>query len=441
MEQVYETFLKFPERDHVFQLTGVAGLNTGISGIVLKPWGQRHRTTHQIQPALQGLFAQIAGANVVAFQPASLPGTSGLPIQFVIKTTDSYESLNEISDELLKRAYASGQFMFLDTDLKFDKKQTRIVLNRDMVATLGLSMKDIGNALGASLGGNYVNYFNLSGRAYQVIPQVMKAKRLNTEDLLDYTLTVNDAAIPLSTMASLKTLVVPESLNRFQQLNAATISGVASPNVSMGQALQTLKALAADVLPVGYTIDYAGQSRQFEQESNSLMLTFFFALMIIFLTLAALFESFRDPLIVLISVPMSICGAMIFVSLGIGGASLNIYSQVGLITLIGLISKHGILIVQFANDLQKEGKSKREAIEMAAAIRLRPILMTTAAMVLGVLPLIMATGAGAVSRFNIGLVIASGISIGTLFTLFVVPAMYLFLAHTPENSAKTPLRA
>jgi multidrug efflux pump len=437
MQQVYETFLKLPELDHVFQLTGIAGLNTGISGIVLKPWDERQRTTNQIQPELQGLFSQISGANVVAFQPASLPGTSGLPIQFVIVTTDSYERLNEVSNKLLQKAYASGQFMFLDTDLKVDKQQTSIELNRDMAAELGLTMKDIGNVLGSNLGGNYISYFNMSGRSYQVIPQVKRVERLNADQLLNYYITANGSSIPLSTVASLKTTVVPESLNRFQQLNSATITGVAFPSVSMGQALGTLKTIANEVLPEGYSVDYSGQSRQFQQESNSLMVTFFFALIIIFLTLAALFESFRDPLIVLISVPMSICGAMIFVSLGIGGASLNIYSEVGLVTLIGLISKHGILIVQFANDLQREGKRKREAIEMAAAIRLRPILMTTASMVLGVIPLIMATGAGAVSRFNIGLVIASGISIGTLFTLFVVPAMYMFLADTLETEKTT----
>jgi multidrug efflux pump len=432
MKQVYDTFLKFPELDHVFQLTGIAGLNTGISGIVLKPWDKRNRTTNQIQPQLQGLFSEISGATVVAFQPPSLPGTNGLPIQFVVETTDSYERLNEISNAILDKARASGQFMFLDTDLKIDKPQTRILLNRDMAAGLGLTMQDIGNVLGSNLGGNYVNYFNLSGRSYQVIPQVMGSERLNTDQVLDYYITANGSSIPLSTIASLKTVVVPESLNRFQQLNSATISGVQLPSVSMGQALTTLNTIAKEVLPDGYSVDYSGQSRQFQQESSSLLITFFFALIIIFLTLAALFESFRDPLIVLISVPMSICGAMIFVSLGVGGATLNIYTEVGLVTLIGLISKHGILIVQFANDLQREGKSKREAIEMAAAIRLRPILMTTASMVLGVFPLILATGAGAVSRFNIGLVIASGISIGTLFTLFVVPAMYIFLAETLE---------
>jgi multidrug efflux pump len=439
-KQVFEIFKKFPEQDHVFQLNGINGLNSSIGGIVLKPWDERNRTTNQIQPELQGLFSKVAGANIVAFQPSSLPGSSGLPIQFIIGTTESYERLNLVVEEFLNRARASGQFMFLDTDLKLDKKQTTIVLNRDMTAELGLTMKDVGNILASNLGGNYINYFNLAGRSYQVIPQVMGSERLNTDQLLNYYITANGSSIPLSTIAELKTTVVPESLNHFQQLNSATISGVPLPSVSLGTALESLNTIAKEILPAGYNIDYAGQSRQFQQERSGLLVTFFFALIIIFLTLAALFESFRDPLIVLISVPMSICGAMIFVSLGVGGASLNIYSEVGLVTLIGLISKHGILIVQFANDLQRAGKSKREAIEMAAAIRLRPILMTTASMVLGVVPLIMATGAGAVSRFNIGLVIASGISIGTLFTLFVVPAMYMFLADviahegTPHES-------
>jgi multidrug efflux pump len=274
-----------------------------------------------------------------------------------------------------------------------------------------------------------VNYFSLAGRSYKVIPQVRQRNRLNADQLMDYTIdTPAGLSIPVSTIADLKTVVVPETLNHFQQLNSATISGVPGIGVTLGQALDTLRSIADEVLPQGYTVDYSGPSRQYVQESTALMVTFFFALVIIFLSLAALFESFRDPLIVLVSVPMSICGAMIFISLGVGGATLNIYTEVGLVTLIGLISKHGILIVQFANDLQREGKSKRESVEMAAGIRLRPILMTTAAMVLGVLPLVTASGAGAVGRFNMGLVIAAGISIGTLFTLFVVPAMYLFLA-------------
>ncbi len=262
-----------------------------------------------------------------------------------------------------------------------------------------------------------------------MIPQVNRNQRMNPDNVLNYYInTSTGQTIPISTIATLKENVVPESINHFQQLNSATISGVLSPSVSMGQAIDSLNTMAKQSLKAGYYIDYGGQSRQFVQEGSALIVTFFFAIIIIFLALSALFESFRDPLIVLISVPLSICGAMIFICIGLGGASLNIYSEVGLVTLIGLISKHGILIVQFANDLQREGKSKSEAILMAAGIRLRPILMTTAAMVLGVIPLIIASGAGAVSRYNIGLVIASGISIGTLFTLFVVPAMYLIFA-------------
>jgi multidrug efflux pump len=290
-------------------------------------------------------------------------------------------------------------------------------------------MRDVGSSLSAMLGGGYVNYFSLSGRSYKVIPQVQQRFRLNTDQLMHYYIrTATGEVVPLSTVAHIETKTVPESLNHFQQQNAATISGVAFPGVTQGEALAYLKDLAARILPQGYSIDYSGQSRQFVQESSALMVTFFFALVIIFLALAAQFESFRDPVIILVTVPMSICGALIFISLGVGGANLNIYTEVGLVTLIGLISKHGILIVEFANNLQKQGHSKREAIEMAAGIRLRPILMTTAAMVLGVVPLITATGAGAVSRFNMGLVIATGLSIGTLFTLFVVPAMYMALA-------------
>jgi multidrug efflux pump len=437
-DQMYKIYKQFPETDHVFSVTGSSGLNTTISGMVLKPWDERTRTTNQIQPKIQHLLGGIAGANAVAFQLPSLPGASGLPVQFIIKTTEPFSQLNTVSQALLDKAQASGMFLFLDTDLKIDRAQTSIELNRDKAAGLGLTMQDVAASLGWSLSQGNVNYFNFDGRSYQVIPQTARAQRLNSDQLLNYYITAsNGESVPLSTIATLKTVVVPESLNHFQQLNSANISGVAMPGVTMGEAIATLQKLAAQVLPQGYSIDYAGQSRQYVQESNALLITFVFALIIIFLSLAALFESFRDPLIVLISVPMSICGAMIFICLGIGGASLNIYTEVGLVTLIGLISKHGILIVQFANQLQKEGKSKREAVQTAASIRLRPILMTTAAMVLGVVPLITASGAGAVSRFNIGLVIASGISIGTLFTLFVVPAVYLYLAEDHHSSPIT----
>lgn len=427
---VNHIFFEYPETEHTFTVDGggSTGLNTSTIGMVLKPWDERKRTSNQLQPLVQKQLNDIAGAKTAAFQLPSLPGASGLPIQFVIDTTESFEQLNVLAQAILDKATASGLFLYIDKDLKIDKAQTTVVFNRDKTALMGLTMQDVGNSLQSALSENYINYFNFSGRSYQVIPQTLRPERINYNQLLGYYINANGNSVPLSTIATLKQKVVPESLNHFQQLNSTTISAVPFPGITTGQALASFAAWSNEILPQGYTIDYAGPSRQFVQEGNALVITFIFALIIIFLSLAALFESFRDPLIVMISVPMSICGALIFISLGVGGASLNIYSEVGLVTLIGLISKHGILIVQFANDLRKEGKEKREAIQAAASIRLRPILMTTAAMVLGVLPLIMASGAGAVSRFNIGLVIATGISIGTLFTLFVVPAMYMFLA-------------
>jgi multidrug efflux pump len=295
-------------------------------------------------------------------------------------------------------------------------------------------MRDVSGALTPLLGGGYVNYFSLDGRSYKVVPQIEQQSRLNVDQL--QRLYIRDAKgvmVPLSTVAHIENHVVPEQIAHFQQLNAATLSGVPLPTVTVGEALAYLKQLAHDRLPPGYSIDYSGPARQFIQESSALVMTFFFALIIIYLALAAQFESFRDPLIILVSVPMSICGALIFICMGVGGASLNIYTEVGLVTLIGLISKHGILIVEFANKLQETGLSKRAAIEEAASIRLRPILMTTAAMVLGMVPLLIASGAGAESRFNMGLVLASGVAIGTVFTLFVVPAIYLILAVTHQG--------
>ena len=441
--QVYQLMSALPETEHVFQVNGMNGPHTGIAGLVLKPWEERKRSSFQIQTQLQEELAGIAGINAVAFLPPALPGGGeGLPVQFVIGTTDSFDRLNETSQAFLEKAYASGLFMFLDTDLKIDKPQTSVEIDRDKTAQLGLTMSDVGSSLGAMLGGGYVNYFSLAGRSYKVIPQVKQEERLNPDQLKNYYInTASGAAVPLSTIVKLKTRVVPESINHFQQLNSATISGVTTAGITLGQALTKLKAIAKEVLPQGYSVDYAGQSRQYVQESSALLVTFFFALIIIYLALAAQFESFRDPLIILVSVPMSICGAMIFISLGVGGASLNIYTEVGLVTLIGLISKNGILIVQFANDLQREGKKKREAVEMAASIRLRPILMTAASTVLGVLPLVTASGAGAAGRFNMGLVIMSGISIGTLFTLFVVPAIYMFLAAEHAKIKVEPLEA
>jgi multidrug efflux pump len=443
--QIYDIFASHPEMDHVFQLD-VPGQS--IAGMVLKPWDRRTMTSNQLQPIVQQEVARIAGAQVVAFQPPPLPGSNGLPVQFVINTTGAFERLNEVAQAFLQEATKSGMFIFLNTDLKIDQPQSTVVIDRDKASQLGLRMSDIGSALASMLGGGYVNYFGLDGRSYKVIPQVQQRSRLNTDQLLNYYIRAADGtAVSLSTVAKIVTNTIPESLNHFQQLNSATIQGVAFPGVAQADALDYLKNLAARTLPQGYTIDYGGPSRQYIQESGGFVVTFAFALIIIFLSLAALFESFRDPLIILFSVPMSIAGALVFLmvlsTLGVLGATLNIYTQVGLVTLMGLIGKHGILIVEVANELQRTGKSKREAVEEAAGIRLRPILMTTAAMVLGVIPLIVASGAGALSRFSMGLVIASGISVGTLFTLFVVPAVYVMLAadHSKEHEAGEVQRA
>ncbi|MEO6146749.1 MAG: efflux RND transporter permease subunit, partial [Sulfuriferula sp.] len=432
--QVRKVFDSFPETGHIFQLNSPTQV---ITGMVLKPWDERTRTTNQLQPLVQQDLAKIAGTQNAVFQPPPLPGARGLPIQFVITTTEPFNQLNDVSQQFLQAAQKTGEFIFLQTDLRIDLPQTTVVINRNMAAQLGLNMQEIGSALSAMLGGGYVNYFELSGRAYKVIPQVSQRYRLNADQLKQYYLrTASGTMVPLSTVAHLETTTQPETINHFQQQNMATIQGVAFPTISQGQALQRLKTLAQQTLPPGYSFDYSGQSRQYIQESGGLVLTFFFAIVIIFLALAAQFESFRDPIIILVSVPMSIAGALIFINLGIGHATLNIYTEVGLVTLIGLISKHGILIVEFANNLQRQGASKREAIEKAASLRLRPILMTTAAMVLGVVPLIVASGAGAVSRFNMGLVIASGLSIGTLFTLFVVPGIYMLLAADHSHEAR-----
>jgi multidrug efflux pump len=423
--QVFDIMKKHEETAHVFQIDAPG---TSIAGMVLTPWDERKKTTNQLQPGLQQELGNIAGARVAAFQLPPLPGSQGLPVQFVLQTTDSFDRLNTVAQTFLQEATKSGLFIFLDTDLKIDRPQAVVEIDRNKAAQLGLKMSDIGTALGGMLGGGYVNYFSLDNRSYKVIPQVHQRDRLNPQQLLNYYVgTINGVPIPLSTVATISTKTVPESINHFQQQNSATIQGVASPGVAQADALKYLQDLAKRTLPAGYAVDYGGLSRQYIQESSGFIATFGFALIIIYLALAALFESFRDPIIILVSVPMSIAGALIFVNVGLGGASLNIYTEVGMVTLMGLISKHGILIVEFANTLQQQGKSKREAIEEACGIRLRPILMTTAAMVLGVVPLIIATGAGAVSRFNMGLVIASGLSIGTLFTLFVVPAVYLLI--------------
>jgi multidrug efflux pump len=413
---------------HVFQIDAPGQF---IEGINLRPRNQRKLDSNGLQRLLQQKVSAIAGQKVAVFQPPSLPGAFGLPIQFAIKTTEPAARLNEVSQEFLGTAVKSGMFMFIDTDLKVDLPQSVIEIDRDKTAQLGLTMTQIGNALGSLLGGNYVNYFSMDTRSYKVIPQVERLSRLNVNQLLNYPV-ANIGGVPvlLSTIATIRPVTVPETLNHFQQLNSATLSGVMSPGVSLDDALKYLQGLAAKTLPQGYSVDYGGQGRQFVAESGGIMATFAFAIIIVFLALAALFESFRDPLVILISVPLSIAGALIFIAIGVGGASLNIYTEVGLVTLMGLISKHGILIVEVANTEQQTGKSKHAAIVAAASARLRPILMTTAAMVLGVLPLVFANGSGAASRFAIGLVISTGLAIGTMFTLFVVPGVYILVGAT-----------
>src|SRR6185369_6602945 len=398
------------------------------------PWGQRTRSAHEIQQDLQARWSQIAGARIAAFQFPPLPGATGLPVQFDIASTEPFENLDAVAQQVLDKARAANMFYFVDTDLKIDKPQATLVVDRDKITTLGLTQQDVGNALGSALGGNYVNYFSIAGRSYKVIPQVLQANRLNPSDLLDfYIKTPSGGMIPANTVASLKYDVVPESISRFQQLNSVTISGVSG--ASQGDVLEFLRKTLAEVAPSGYSVDYAGESRQYVQESGGFLVTMMFAVIIVFLALAAQFESFRDPVVILVSVPLALFGALIFIFLGF--ASMNIYTEVGLVTLMGLISKHGILIVDFANRLQRTGKSKREAVEEAAGVRLRPILMTTAAMVFGVVPLVIASGAGAAGRHAMGLVIFAGLSIGTLFTLFVVPAMYLFIGanHGKQRAA------
>ncbi len=423
-------FHSIPAMQDYFIVNGMGAVNNVIAGAILKPWGERKLSQKQANDILQQKIQQITGLNAVVFPLPSLPvGGDGLPIQFVITSTGDYQQLNQLAEQVLQAAQKSGMFLFVDKSLKFSKPEFEINIDRNKAAQLGVDISDIGLALASSLSGGYTNYFSMEGRSYQVIPQLGRSYRSTVEQIKQiYVRTHNGTTIPLSTFATITPSVQPNSLTQFNQLNSATIQGLPMIGKTMGEVINWLETEAAKALPKGVTYDYAGQSRQFLEEGNALLYTFFFAIVIIFLVLAAQFESFRDPFIILVSVPMSICGALIPLNLGL--ASINIYTQVGLITLIGLISKHGILMVDFANKLQaNEGLTPREAIEKSAAIRLRPILMTTAAMVLGVVPLLLASGAGAISRFGIGLVIASGLTIGTLFTLFVVPMIYTFIAR------------
>ena len=434
---------RYPETKATFMVTGISvgsggGTNSLIAGMRLKNWDKRSVTAMQLAPQVQQQMNGITGLQVASFQPPSLPGSAGgLPVQFVLQSSGGYDKLDHVANDVIDHAQKSGLFVYVTKDLRIDNPEIVLHIHRNMAADLGLTMADIAQDLQPLLGGNYINRFDLKGRSYEVIPQVPDHFRANPGMLKTYYVaTATGQMVPLSTLVSVKTEVQPQFLPQFQQLNSATIQAVPAPGVTLGQALAYLKTQAQNVMPKGFSIDYSSQSRQYMQEKSGLLVTFALAILLIYLLLAAQFESFRDPLIVLITVPMSISGALIFISLGL--ATINIYTEVGLITLIGLIAKQGILIVQFANQIQRhEGLDKRAAVEKASSIRLRPILMTTGAMVLGVLPLLLASGAGAVSRFDMGLVIFTGLAIGSFFSLFVVPAMYMVLAkdlREPQNS-------
>ncbi len=424
-------FEKIPEREDYFQINGLEKPNNAIGGLLLKPWDERQRSQRQVQMEVQqGLF-KLPGVQAFAFALPTLPGAAGgLPVQYTVISTASHRVLADALQRLVNEARNSGLFIVVDHDLKFNKSEVTVNIDRSKAGALGLSMRDIGLSLAGLFGGDYTNRFDIEGRSYKVIPQVSRVSRLDPTSIdRVYVKTAQGGMVPLSSVVTLTPTITANTLTQFNQLNAGTLSAIPIPGTSLGTALDWLNQKAREILPQGFQVDYQGELRQLVQEGNTLLMAFAFAIIVIYLVLAAQFESFRDPLIILVSVPMSICGALIPLNLGL--ATINIYTQVGLVTLIGLISKHGILMVEFANKLQEEeGLSRHDAILKAAGIRLRPILMTTAAMVVGVLPLMIASGAGAASRHNIGLVIASGMTIGTMFTLFVVPTVYSYVARS-----------
>ncbi|MFN3234388.1 MAG: efflux RND transporter permease subunit [Gammaproteobacteria bacterium] len=439
---VNKIYKSFPQMEDYFYVNGAGNVNSAISGMILKSWDERKKSVFEIQKEIQPMLDGLSGVQAVAFNPSALPGSGGgMPVQFVIKSTGDYKTLFELQNKLLKAAEDSGMFAYVDASLRYNNPQLNVDINRDKAGEMGINMQTIGSELSLFLSGNYTNWFSMSGRSYQVIPQVERDYRFNPKKLEQYYIAnANGDMVPLSSIATLTTSVEPNALSTFQQLNSATVQGVMVPGHTVTEGLQFLRQKAAEIFPHGYMYDYAGESRQVMQEGSTLVFIFFFALVVIYLVLAAKFESWRDPFVILISVPMSICGALIPLNMGV--ATLNIYTGIGLVTLIGLISKHGILIVEFANNIQRdEGLSIHDAVIKSAALRLRPVLMTTFAMIFGVVPLILAGGAGAKSRFGIGIVIFCGMAIGTLFTLFVVPTVYTFLAQDHRLPEKPRIRA
>lgn len=434
--ELVQVFESIPEYHESFLLLGFGGdSNAVFGGFKMPSTTKRERSQMDIQPELQTKVNDIAGFQTAIIPRPSLPGSGGgLPLQFIIKTDVDYAQIDLVADQLVNAAMESGRFSFLRKEVEFTRPKVTLVIDRNRAADLGISMEDIGRNLSALLGDSYINRFNLQGRSYKVIPQVDDLSRFDISKFRDYYLrTASGGQVPLSSLVHIEKSVEPSKRTQFQQLNSLTVSGSPAQGVALGDAMAHIEQLASELFPRGYTFDYTGSSRQYAQQGSDLIITFFMSLLIIYLVLAAQFESWRDPFIILTSVPMSIASALAFLMLGF--ASLNIYTQVGLITLIGLTAKNGILIVEFANQLQiRQGLSKREAVEQAAMIRMRPILMTTISTMVGMIPLLLASGPGAASRFDIGLVIVSGLGIGgALFTLFVVPTFYLLLARDRQQ--------
>src|SRR5438128_2475802 len=425
-QQIYEVYRSFPETGSTFQLTFPTG---GFGGMVTRPWSERTKTAQQLLMEATGPLSRVPGVRAIPLTPPPLPGGGDFPVDFVSASASEPQQLGDLAGQLVQKAFASGLFIFADADLKFDQPQAEIVFDRDKLRSQGVDLSQAGRDLSVLVGGDYVNRFSIQGRSYKVIPQIQRADRLSPDQLSQLYITgSNNKLVPLSTFASLQTSAEPRELRKFQQLNAVRIQGVIPPPVALDRALRFLEDEAKAILPQGFAIDYAGESRQLRTEGSKFLGTFLLSAVLIYLVLAAQFESFRDPFIILAgSVPLAVSGALLFSFLGL--TTLNIYSQVGLITLVGLVSKNGILIVQFANHLRETGIDKLAAVIQASATRLRPILMTTAATVVGHFPLVLATGPGAGARNSIGIVLVTGMIIGTVFTLFVVPSIYVLVAR------------
>lgn len=436
-QKLDEIYMSLPETDSTWIINGTDGPSASFGGINFDGWDLRDRNADQIQADLQNRVNNVEGTSIFAFQLASLPGSvGGLPVQMVLRSPLGYPVLFETMENIKQQARESGLFVVVDSDLDYNNPVVQVAIDRAKANSLGIRMQDIGESLSLLVGEHYINRFGMDGRSYDVIPQSVRHQRLTPAALAGhYVRTQDNVLIPLSTVVNITTQVEPNKLTQFNQQNAAIFQAIPAPGVTMGQAVAFLENVA-DSLPAGFSHDWQSDSRQFTQEGNTLVFAFIAALIIIYLVLAAQYESLVDPLIILITVPLSICGAL--VPLALGMVTLNIYTQIGLVTLIGLISKHGILMVEFANELQvHKNLNRRDAIIEAAKIRLRPVLMTTAAMVIGLIPLLFASGAGANSRYGLGLIIVSGMLVGTLFTLFVLPTMYSFLARNHQVSAQT----